>query len=41
MSIMPGHTTLQLPHWMHRLWISSAFFSSSNQAVRMVPMPPV
>ena len=41
MSIMPGQTSLQLPHWMHRPWMSSDFFSSSNQAVRMVPMPPV
>jgi len=41
MSIWPGQTCLQLPHWMHRPWMSSLFLSSSNQAVRMVPMPPV
>ena len=23
MSILPGHTCVQLPHWMQRLWISS------------------
>ena len=31
----------QAPHWMHSPWISSELFSSSYQAVRMVPMPPV
>src|SRR5208282_43222 len=38
---LPGHTSVQLPHWMHRLWMSSDDLSASNHAVRMVPMPPV
>ena len=40
-TVESGQTTLQLPHWMHSPWMSSACFRASNQAVRMVPMPPV
>src|ERR1035441_2374969 len=37
-SILPGHTSVQLPHWMHRLWMSSDDLSASNHAGRMGPM---
>jgi len=41
MSIPPGHTSRQRPQPTHRVWMSSASFISWNQAVRIVPMPPV
>ena len=41
MSILPGQTSVQLPHWMQSPWMSFELLHSSNQAVRMVPMPPV
>ena len=41
MSIFPGQTPTQLPHWMQSPWISFERSIAPVHAVRIVPMPPV